>query len=145
MDDRSSAAPRGRRRSGRYVSMASGRAVGQAAGAGREDVAVLELEVDVARLALGQSSGPVAGPAGIRDGLAAEEAVDDEAELLGGRLLAGLGLDLEAEPADHRQRLARAGGDLMADLMAGHGYLRPARAPVSPAPARTDPAAGAHD
>ena len=68
--------------------------------------------------------------------------MNDQADVLGGGLLAGLRLELETEAADHGERLAGAGGDQMVNLGAGHGCLLPRR-PGAPAPARTDLAAGA--
>src|SRR5215471_546410 len=117
-----------RRRSGRDVAVASGRGFGQPAGAGREDVPVLEGEVHVAPFTLGHRGREVPGPAGIRGRLAAEGAAYDEAEFLRSGPLAGLRLDLEPEPADDRQRFPGPGGDQMADLVARHEGLLPAPA-----------------
>src|SRR6516162_8949084 len=121
-----------RRRSGRDVAVASGRGFGRPAGAGREDVPVLEGEVHVAPFTLGHRGREVAGPAGIWDLSAAEGATDDEADLLRGGPLAGLRLDLEPEPADDRQRFPGPGGDQMADLVVRHEGLLPAPAPRHP-------------
>ena len=71
--------------------------------AGREDVVIVDLEVDIAVNAFSHDGGAVAGPAGVRDRPTAERAVDDEAKILGGGLLVGLEFQLEAEPADDGQ------------------------------------------
>src|SRR5580693_9206856 len=68
-----------------------------------------------------QGGRAVAGPAGIRDLAAAERAVDDQADLLGDRLLAGLGQQAEPEAANLGERLAGARGDRTMELGTGHG------------------------
>ena len=131
-------------RSGRDVAVASRRRARDRSRAGREDVAVLELEVDVAAVALGQGGRAVAGPAGIRDLPAAERAVDDQADLLGDRLLAGL------RPAgwNPRRRMTesdspvRAAIERLSWVRVMVSSFRPG--PVPPTPGAHRPAAGAH-
>src|SRR4051812_2431958 len=66
------------------------------------DLGGIEVEIDVAAgvEALGQGERAVADPAGVRDRLATERAIDDQPEILGFRVARGDGLEVEAMSAD---------------------------------------------
>ncbi len=105
----------------------------------------MEPEVDIAAKALGQGVRAVAGSSRIRDLAAAERAVDNQADLLGDELLAGLGLRSGIQAGGSRRATRRSWRRydesswvrVMMDSSSRAG-------PVPALPAHTSLAAGAH-
>src|SRR4051812_45359640 len=99
-----------------FVPPSAARTSGRRPGSNRVDLFRVELEVDVAALALAHRLRTVSSRSGIRHGLPAERTVQHQSYILGFKVIRVASRQGESEKAETEKRFAGDSGDLAIEL-----------------------------
>src|SRR3954452_21826957 len=99
------------------------RTSGRRPGSDRVDLFRVEIEVDVAAIALAHRLGAVSSRSGIRHGLPAERAVENESQILGLKVITVASCQVESEEAETEKRFTGDPGNLAIELSLSHVLL----------------------
>jgi len=126
-----------------FVPRSAARTSGRRPGSDRVDLFRVEIEVDIAAIALTHRLGTVSSKSGISHRLPAEGAIEDEPYILGLEVSTVASRQVESEKAKTEKRFAGDPGDLAIELSLGHVLLlrRNRAQPKPPCHAHREPGA----